>query len=437
MSEILDIAPQEPTGPEGLPPVQGKTPDEAARNMRKDPVMNKSMQNNPMLGFFYMIFRLLQAFGGDKLISSIEGNGFLNSFISNTFNIDKPKNLISGLTGKAPVVGTVEVGERQVAVNIDKPKNLISGLTGKAPVVGTVEVGERQVAVNNVLSDAANSAGVSPELVRGIWGIETRFSSHKTMVSPSGCSGPFQFTKGTFNDVFKDKEFRDKILAEQGDKLEPGVKKALQEGNWKVGSEWGSDLRFHPVVSTYAAAEYMKDVGKMVGADPNNKNDFGKIYAGYNVGPGNAQKLASLEARGSQANAGSVLGSAASWNPAFFTGGASASEALGRYQAYVESSIDSYNKSFGVKTPAATQVASAEAKAPDGSLRSEFKTANAATTPLEKPVEPPAINSSSLKSTFSAKADPPLQPAPAPAPEQQPLPEQRIVQSPALPPAMA
>lgn len=389
MAETL-VAERE-TDKAALPALVGDTVESVTKNMeRDDAVYQRAMSNNPLFGFFYMMLRMMELFGGEKLLESASNEGsFLNKFVSNTFGFEKSGNMIAGLTGHGPKIGKIEVGERQNAVN-------------------------------SVLNDAAASAGVHPDMVKGIWGIESAFGTHKTLVSGSGCSGDFQFCEGTFNDVFSKESFRDRLLDEQGDKLEPEVKQALETGNWKVSTKWGSDLRFHPIVSTYAAADYMSTVAKTAGVDPMNKSNMGVIYAGYNVGPGNADKLVDLKNSGSNANAGAVLGSAASWNPAFFVGGASADVALGRYQNYVEKSIGSWNQNFGNDLSVSQNAdvkASAERTASASSdpnrprvLTASFDAAGKAVDPIEKETGPEAEvvqdKVAHLKSTFTGEADP-------------------------------
>ena len=84
--------------------------------------------------------------------------------------------------------------------------------------------------------------------------------------------------------------------------LSASVRDALRAGNWRVQTEWGDDLRFHPAVATYASAFYLREVADGLGVDPKNQQNFGVIFAGYNVGPGNADRLrAAVELIGGRA----------------------------------------------------------------------------------------------------------------------------------------
>lgn len=315
MVETVDTAPIPQATDKPVDPVLDKRVTDIAKSKLKENNFQQMMLQNPLMGLFMLLMNLVEMLGGEK---SLLGEKF-TTFVGKTFNVDNPHALVSGL--------------------------------GKPTSVGHIDVGERQAAVSSNIENAAKTAGIAPDLLSGIWGIESRFGTHKTLVSPSGCAGDFQFTKSTFDDVMK--KHGAEIAALAGDHLDPATKQALQSGDWKTDTKWGSDLRFHPVVSTYASAFYLKDVAKTVGVDPKDEQKFGVIYAGYNVGPGNAQKLENLHNTGSEQNAGRNLGSAASWNPMFFKGGADATEALSRYQSHVMARIDDYHKNFDAKAPEA------------------------------------------------------------------------------------
>lgn len=285
---------------------------------------------NPLGAFFMLILGLTGMLGRDNLMG-----GGINRLLGSTFGVDNPRALIEGL--------------------------------GAPARIGEVTVGDRQQAVNANIQQAAHVAGISPELLGGVWGIESRFGTHNTLVSSTGCAGDFQFSRGTFRDMIEKHGARIAELA--GDQISPEVRDALRAGNWRVQTEWGSDLRFHPAVSTYASAFYLREVADGLGVDPKNQQNFGVIFAGYNVGPGNADRLRDLHEAGSSRAASASLGSAASNNPLFYRGGASATEALSRYQSYVETRIADFRQNFGAPAPTQEQIAE---ERPASAVRTSF-----------------------------------------------------------------
>jgi hypothetical protein len=189
---------------------------------------------------------------------------------------------------------------------------------------------ERQKSVMSVMDDAAKTAGVQQEFLAGLWGVESSFGKNRK--SPSGCLGDFQFTQKTFKSMMNEHGdvIADRLRAQGDVKLAERIEKG---GNLL-------DLRDDPKVATYAAAFYAKDVAKSLGVDAKDQKNWGIIYAGYNIGPGNADKL-----DGSLANRNNVktaLGDVAKWNPKFFTGGASGLEALQNYQREVEANLKKF-----------------------------------------------------------------------------------------------
>lgn len=89
-----------------------------------------------------------------------------------------------------------------------------------------------------------------------------------------------------------------------------------------------------PATMTFTAAYYIKDIAEQAGVDPSNYDNAGALYAGYNIGPGNAARLAGELA--DTPNAMAAIGSAAEKNPAFFGNNATGSEALANYQSSLD-----------------------------------------------------------------------------------------------------
>ncbi|GEM_PF-2931698 len=359
-----------------------KKDDPVVREARKRtgaPEFQNAFTENPLVAILILIFGMLGMFTGKDLLGSGLGN-----FLKRDFGIDNADDIIRGAVG---------------------PGSL-----------GDVPTGKRQEAVVATIPDAAEKIGIAPELMQGVWGIESRFGSHKSMVSSTGCSGDWQFSGSTFESMMQK---HGKEIAEMaGDKLEPEVKQALESGNGNVRTEWGSDLRFHPVVSTYASAFYLKEVAGNLGVDPTKPENFGTVFAGYNVGPGNAEKLIALDQSGAGGSAVGHLGRVAAVNPMFFSGGASADESLRRYQAHIEARIADYEHNFAKEEPKPDLVADAG------------ETAAKRTTSAAKGDAPPVI-----AGEFGASAagkQPEKEPAPAvipaavPATENKPAPPQNI-----------
>ncbi len=89
-----------------------------------------------------------------------------------------------------------------------------------------------------------------------------------------------------------------------------------------------------PATMTFTAAYYIKDIAEQAGVDASDYDNAGALYAGYNIGPGNAARLAGELA--DTPNAMAAIGSAAEKNPAFFGNNATGTEALANYQSSVD-----------------------------------------------------------------------------------------------------
>ncbi|MDD3021196.1 MAG: transglycosylase SLT domain-containing protein [Alphaproteobacteria bacterium] len=205
-----------------------------------------------------------------------------------------------------------------------------------------ISIGDRQLRVNDAIAQASEVTGVPADLSKGLWGVESSFG--KNRLSPTGCLGDWQFTKGTFKSVIK----------QHGHEI-PGLQKALKEVNGDVLA-----LRDHPEISTYASQFYVKDLAEGLGLDVREKSNWGTLYAAYNVGPGGVKKLLRLAEQDPDAVAKDKLGFVAKVNPMFYVKGATASEALNNYQVAVETRLQDHKRAFGDTEPAATVVASAK-----------------------------------------------------------------------------
>lgn len=197
-------------------------------------------------------------------------------------------------------------GNRTTAPRLSAPR--------LAPV--NANTAEIQTKVNSALADAAQTAGVSSDLMVGVWGKETQFSRlHK---SPTGCLGPWQFTRTAMIERMSTdgatiaERLRAQGLNEQADlvtKVHEATKGMSRDQIKSFASRNArlvDDLRLSPEVSTYAAAFHLKANANTLKLDAQNPDHFGMIYAGYNIGPGNAQKIiAGQRATGWEVNANS------------------------------------------------------------------------------------------------------------------------------------
>lgn len=244
-----------------------------------------------------------------------------------------------------------------------------AGPTGRGTLafgdMGRIAVGEKQQRVNDVIGDAAQAAGVNLNTMRGIWHVETKFSTLKE-VSSTGCSGAFQFTKGTWAEMML--KHGDEIavrLNAQGYKDDAAIAlkyhNALRNKEIRVSDAGLQSQRFNGHIATYASAYYISDIAKRNGINAMNQNEGGKLYAAYNVGEGALRKLMNLDNNDSGASAMSALGRVAQLNPMFYRNGATAGDALANYQAAMDNGIKQYANAFG-KDPSPRASAQASAR---------------------------------------------------------------------------
>lgn len=282
-----------------------------------------------------------------SIFESLERVGSL--FQSNTSPADTFSDVFGSFTQEH---ADLDEADKRFATGEDVYTALRNGPVAVAPNVdfGSIRnmpIGERQRTVAATIPQAADAAGVSPDMMRGLWGVESGFG--KGRLSSTGCLGDWQFTKGTW--AFIIEKYGDQIPSEAA-RAYAGM---LKEGAIKKNDAGLQALRDDPVVSTYAAAFYGKDIARGLSIDPKDPSNYGKIYAAYNVGPASLKKLMDLEKDSPMANAKTALGYVADVNPMFYRNGATASQALANYQGAVETRLKDYNRLFGDTAPVAAR----------------------------------------------------------------------------------
>lgn len=160
--------------------------------------------------------------------------------------------------------------------------------------------------VARIIDDAARKAGLNPEYLERIAWIESRFNPNA--VSPTGCTGLFQFCWATYKETLK-----------------------------HHGIAVSGDDRANPERNALAAAYHMKDnialyKGKY-GSDPS----WVDLYLIHNIGWGAAQKFFNALHSNPDANARGVVGAvAADNNPLFYNGGKTIAESYGAYHRHMQ-----------------------------------------------------------------------------------------------------
>lgn len=223
----------------------------------------------------------------------------------------------------------------------------IAAATVGIGLVGAVTIGERQHEFYQNMDNVSKVTGAPVKLMGAMWGIESSFSKNQT--SPSGCQGPAQFTRGTFA----------AMIRQYGDHI-PGMEQyavGLRNGTISPKDANLQAMRNDQKVAGYAMGFYLQELAKDMKVDINDPNNWGKLYAAYNVGPANAKTLARNE--GNNVNAAALIGSAATWNPAFFVNNATPAQAQKNYQTAISNGIQSFDTKIVAKIdPAAPQTIS-------------------------------------------------------------------------------
>lgn len=256
----------------------------------------QSMGNQFMINLMLMLVQLIDP-------DNKNNNGLMN-LITKAFGLGKDDADHSKFRQLKEQTATAE-GRAEFRKNHDY-SNFDKGAAAQAMRKGTYLLGdkspqnpnERQGRVMSVMDDAAKSAGISTKLMIGVWGFESSWGTK--LKSPTGCLGDFQFSRATMVEAMS--KDGDKIAdrlraqgmteqAEMADAIHAQTKgmSGEQMRNFAARNKTAIDaLRMDPEISTYAAASHLKSVAKQLRVDPHKTEDFGIVYAGYNIGVGNA-----------------------------------------------------------------------------------------------------------------------------------------------------
>jgi hypothetical protein len=219
-----------------------------------------------------------------------------------------------------------------------------------------IPANERQDQILKFLSsDFAKEQGVPMDLIGGVWGIETRFST-SGLKSPTGCAGDWQFSGGTFRYIMRDhgaelaaEARRDpelmKALEFDGISAERVVS-ALEKGATSVA---GRDLRYHTEVATFGALKLLRREADSLGIKGEIPPErYGDMFAAYNIGGGGARDLIRKDKDGQSASA--LTGTTRTnlgHNPLF--NGRTVSDIRGRYQGTITQRAQDFEQNFGDK----------------------------------------------------------------------------------------
>lgn len=260
-----------------------------------------------------------------------DGDTGLTKSISEAFGL-KSTNEYNTLREDIRANGRDKVAEGRDYTNLNREKARSAYMEGAslAGINAPQNLNDRQQRVMSVMADAADKAGVNRAYMVGLWGYESSYG--KNLKSPTGAQGDFQFTRTTMVETISKNgdaianNLRERGLNEQADlvqKMHQATKGMSGEGikSFAANNKTAVDtLRSAPETSTYAAAYYSKSVAQELRLNAMDPANFGGIYAGYNVGVGNAQKvLAGKDISGTweaQANAGVANGGLASYDKA-------------------------------------------------------------------------------------------------------------------------
>lgn len=165
-----------------------------------------------------------------------------------------------------------------------------------------VSAQDRQTRVMSVLNDAASVAGISTNLMVGVWGKESAFGNN--ILSETGSKGDWQFTRITMAGTIAQKgdiiaaRLRAHGLNDDAQRVEDMHEtiKSFSPAGIRAYARSGAAstidaMSYDSEISTYTAAFHLRARANELGLNAHKPSDFGMIYAGYNIGAGHAKTI--------------------------------------------------------------------------------------------------------------------------------------------------
>lgn len=155
-----------------------------------------------------------------------------------------------------------------------------------------IPVGERQGKVIAAIDKVTGGDTVKAQLLQSFWGAESRFGT--MLRSPTTAWGDFQFTQGTWADTVNRRgtqmiaEMRRDGYNAQADTLQGFIDRGEVGASLRTHRSF-LELRDEPIISTYAAHHLIELKSEVIGADPGNIEDWGRIYMAYTTGEATVQ----------------------------------------------------------------------------------------------------------------------------------------------------
>lgn len=300
--------------------------DRATRNTMR------GIQDLEGMQFFALILVFFQMMTGQPIDEDMLAS------LSQNFGIDQEQ--LTGIVRdyQSGNISSFEAASQAYGA-MDRTRANLPGATHAVSAITGIDIGERQRLVAETIPEVAAELGLSEDYMQGLWGYESTFGQN--LMSPTGCEGDWQFSQGTWDNVMRD--YGEQIAAHIEEDY-PEKAAEIRANHDRAGSL--NEYQYDPVVSTWASGYLNLENSRALGIDPSQESSFGMMYAAYNIGPGNAETLKAAAESGDQRAIGPRLGNVATWNPSFFTGGASGAEALERYSSVIHQREDDYERLF-------------------------------------------------------------------------------------------
>ena len=250
------------------------------------------------------------------------------------------------------------IKEPETTLSTSEAKAAVQNIAPNIPKVGNFTLNDRQEAIVATIPLAAETAGIHPNIMKAMWGVESGFGT--LLNSPTGCEGDWQFSQATW----------DTIMKRYGDDIAEAIKENFPEraaeltANYKTAGSI-NEYQHDPIVSTYAAAFLMQDNAGYLKIDPSKEENGRCLYMAHNVGGPKAKTVNNMFENGDTRSVESVIGDAATKNPLFYSGGANARLAITRYDSGLLQRRVEYNQKFSqleIELAAKAKAASADSE---------------------------------------------------------------------------